>query len=89
MLHHPMTLDQWVHDIATAQTTKPLQSHGVKTFLKIEQIIRNHQSVTSRAGHELPPFGLALQAAVAANMSTYRERCSHWKVEISNVDATD
>ena len=57
VLHHPMPLNQCINNIAAAQAPVPVQTHRMKTFLKIDQVIRHHQTFTSRARHESPPFG--------------------------------
>lgn len=55
ILYHSMALNQGIDDVAATEASVPLQPHGMKTFLKIDQIVFDHQPFTSRARHTSLP----------------------------------
>lgn len=55
ILHHSMALNQGINNVAATEAPVPLQPHGMKTLLEIDQLIFYHQPFTSRARHKSLP----------------------------------
>ena len=51
LLDHPMSLDQWIDNVPAGHTAPSFHPHRNTALLYVDQVIDNHEAVTSGAFH--------------------------------------